>query len=263
MKDTLGAFLLVCYGFLIGLILAPATAGQWSPEFLTSFAPQFWATIAGVFAGAWISAEVEKRRDEKQERRERATAANVALFTLARMYTGYLQLLRDVVQPVRDNPMRWYAMRPIAGVLEDDLHFDFESLQFLIASRDPNVLSRIDMWKSRYKILIETLKRRSSLHAEQLQPLTENAGLKGSTDSRLIEQAAGIRIKTTLASYADSIVQFVDEGVREMPALIRDTFAAAAPMIGNEKLVRFDIEGAKRSLSETATRQGVNDATDQ
>jgi hypothetical protein len=208
---------------------------SWWPE----FSSQLLSTVIGAFAGAYAAFAIDHLKERAKEYRQRAAAVNLATHWLSQMYSALRQYRDEILNPSRGSPALWYTLPPC------DLHtgpaptFDYPSLQFLFASRDPSVVSELAIEETRFRSLVELVRRRSSMHHEEMQALQERSGLRGQANVKEIEAAVGPRIVQSLNDYTAAIVIGVDRGVETTLAIANSLRAAALPLVGTETLLRF------------------------
>jgi hypothetical protein len=243
MTSTTGAFLLIAFGLVVGMVLAP-TAGISiaGPKFIADLLPQFVATIAGVIAGAGITLWIEAQKAQKAEVQRRVAAVNLAVLTLARMYSEQEQYRKEVIEPARSSPVPWYSMKPARVRFLPPPQFDYVGLQFLSSSSDPNIMGELVLEEGRFASLVAVADLRSELHIGEVQPRLEHRSARGGTITTTIpdlEDAIGPRKTQLLKDYTSTIIDFCDSGVVTAQKAMTALHAAAKSLMPDEKMMQF------------------------
>jgi len=218
---------------------------------ILELAGNFVTTLLGVGLGAWLAFKIDRRksREERElaernrrdeESARRASAVNLAIHQLSRMYSAMMQFRNEVVDPMRKSPAAWYEMPPTDIYCGGRIELEFSSLQFLFSSSDPGIMAMLAMEETRFANLVLLVNRRNAMHLDQLQPMQERKGLEGSAELGAIEKALGPRIVSSMKSYTGPIIEFTDRGVVSVLQVINALRAAALPMIDGNKLIAIE-----------------------
>jgi hypothetical protein len=149
-------------------------------KFRVDFTKEALAAIAGAGVGAWLGARFAfglERRKAPEDRKaaatgasaelasRRATAGNLAMFTLSQIHNDLLLYDLQLLQPAKISPALWFYLVP-TGVAESNFYrFDVPSLAFLLESKypgAPEMLSRLALEEDRHATILRTAYSRTS-----------------------------------------------------------------------------------------------------
>lgn len=203
------------------------------------FFVQVTATLIGAFAGASFAYLNERRKAEAEELKARAAAVNLAIHSLGDMYAVYQTYKQQVIDPHRSDPNNWYTMRPTDLMWSEVPTFAYPDLQFLFRSSNPNVLSKLAMVTRNFKATRNIAERRAQMHLTELQPAIEKTGRADSHTPEFVAAAVGPRIMYTMKEYTQGLITNVAHDIPLIEELQKEMIAAAKPMIGPHKVIRF------------------------
>jgi hypothetical protein len=91
------------------------------------------ATLIAAFFGAWFAFKLQKREKEQKIKVDNITAGNYAIFNVMSQFNTLDNICKQLIDPVRGNPLRIVAMQGIQPLIEyEDLKPDMSSLLFFL-----------------------------------------------------------------------------------------------------------------------------------
>jgi hypothetical protein len=149
-----------------------------------------------------------------QAREKHVTAGNLAIFELIRTYNKFLVVQVQHIDELKDNFARHVLMRPTLGLNWRPLQIDYDSLSFLFALGDPNLLGDLAMIEQEVAATIETINSRSKMHYEEVQTVVEQASKEHGEKMTVpqLEAALGQRRTIQIKTLTDAMV----DGVRDV-----------------------------------------------
>jgi hypothetical protein len=138
--------------------------------------------------------------------RRRATNGNLAVFTVAQIYSDLLGYERQFMVPANNSDAPWFWLVPFGITDRNFYRFDVPSLAFLLQSRQPGAPEILALEQDRYAAFLDTVQRRAAFHEQHMQPVIERleresaAGSHKHTDAEL-RDAAGPRVYATLRNH--------------------------------------------------------------
>jgi hypothetical protein len=189
--------------------------------------------------------DLEQRKEGFQRlqiHQERAAAVNFTIFTLARMYSEQLDYRRQVLDKVRNHPLRWYALRPSHLHVLAVPRFEYQKLQFLFSSNNADTMSIVALEETRFANLLDLVKRRNELHMQEVQLRMQAAGYQHGSQVEVdeLERLLGPVITNSLKNYTDMIFEFTDAGLQSTHAAATALRESAMSMVGDETIIRFE-----------------------
>ena len=182
------------------------------------------STLAAAFLGALAAFLLQDCRNRRAEEDQQRAAANRAIFDLSLIWNSLEQFRREIVEPVRHSRAPWLEMGAAISTNFDRVGFDFDQLFFLVEKDKAELLQRLNLEQSRYRITLSLIEERSGLVLNRLQPTMESLGYAadGEIDLRRLEHELGPELTWKLKSLTDSIIGFVDENLASIEQLNDD-----------------------------------------
>ena len=180
------------------------------------------ATLLAAFFGAWFAYRLHDKAKMREERASNISAANRALFTVFQQINTLKLFQIDMIDPVRDHPMKFVAMQPVLPEQQDNIQFDFPSLGFLLNTKHKQIVLDLFIEQQRYREAIKAINYHSELHIKQAQPLLERAGIKEVVDypsealAKTLAEVLGPRLYKSLQRATDQIVYYVDRTIASL-----------------------------------------------
>ena len=140
------------------------------------------ATLLAAFFGAWFAYRLQDKANVREEQASNINAANRALFTVFQQVNSLKVFQYDMIDPVRNHPMKFIAMQPVLREQHEDLQFDFSKLGFLLNTKHKQIVLDLFIEQQRFREAIKAINYRSALHIQQLQPALERAGIQEGVD---------------------------------------------------------------------------------
>jgi len=177
------------------------------------------ATLLAAFFGAWFAYRLQDKAKVREERASNVSAANRALFTVFQHVNSLKVFQYDMIDPVRNHPMKFIAMQPVLHEQHEDIQFDFSMLIFLLNTKHKQIVLDLFIEQQRFREAIKAINYRSALHIQQLQPALERAGIQEGVDypvegaEAFFTKALGPRLYKSLQRATDQVIYHVDRTV--------------------------------------------------
>ena len=231
MKGDTEVILMIIFFFCGAVFAVYAEELSILPFVNTIIAPL--ATLLAAFFGAKFAFQLQTEKQEKDRIYDEVKYGNKAIFEIIRTYNKFVSIRNQFIDPQRNNPLRHYFILPITGVDAHVTNIDFDSLAFLINTKDPDILNKLSAFQQEANSTIEVINQRSKMHFDVIQHAVEIA--EKTHGSRLSEQQidaeVGNRYKTVIKSSTDIMVECVDsvialseEHVKNLSELLKSTY---------------------------------------
>jgi len=238
----------------------PATS-----KFLTDFASQVIAAIAGAGIGALLGAHYAFRLERikaatAREEAARTTAAelsakravsgNLAMHSLGRMHNTLAGYRRQFIEPAQQTVAPWMYMSPGEIPLGDCHRFNAASLAFLLQSSNPNMLLKLALAEEQYAAAVQIISRRSVFH-EQTVPAAVEKLTRNVTDltEPELRQLVGPYVYTRLFLDTGYVVTLVELALTTCQKCGDELNGLLRTLLPGEKIISF---GAGQNLGESA-----------
>ena len=178
-------------------------------------------TLVAAFSGAWFAFLLNDRAKARETTRQQVAALNRAQFTLIRQLNTLKTLQSQVIDPVRQHPGRYVAMRALLPVRDEVPPPDLDGLSFLLETDDRNLILEIMIESQRFNGAVQALNERSLLHREKVQPLLDPADIRegGTYSDTDFVRALGEPLYLTLKRVTENAIDNVDRSVSSCEAL--------------------------------------------
>lgn len=227
----------------------PADADQYSIYLLgtsKSFWGDFWAAAFGALIGAGAAFALAWWEKQREERRRRVAAGNIALLTMYRMwyeiYNYEQHIIRNAVLK-KDKAIPLWLRISLLARTPPDLRFDFPSLVFLLRSSEPVTLANTALQETRYHELFHAV----ALRNDVLQRVQESMAKKSvgvvtePTDKELV-YAIGIPAIAQLRTLTVGVFESVYKNLEEMRTAYNALLVLLAKELGTKDVVAFALE---------------------
>jgi len=197
---------LLVIGALVLFIIATAIWTQVSDLFTSV------ATLLSTFLGAKLAFNYQTNKEAAEEKQSRITAGNLTMFKIGTMLSQLLSYRIQIIDPHRNDPMRFLSMPPTVDRLGSISSIDFDSMSFLFESEERNLLGELSAAQSHYFSIGESIKDRSQYHRYEVQPLLNEAGfVEGEMYSlEHIKEILGDRTFATIHKSTNEVIEHVD-----------------------------------------------------
>ncbi len=215
---------------LVLILVASAFSAPFGTPALAAFAKDFLpavATLVAAYAGSWYAFTLNQDAIAKNLKSKQATTGAKAMFVLWREINAIAQVQEDVVNKYRDYPPAPLAMPPIENHFDDSIRLDIDGLSFLLEHGKSELLANLCIAETRYFQAIDCIRRRSRLHAEEVQPKIEGRKPK---DRNLtpgeLKDLLGIRLFHLLVDQTRLVMARTDDAVETLEAVAAELHAA-------------------------------------
>ncbi len=128
-------------------------------------APPWWAdiskTVIGAFFGAGFAFATNYYLQRRQRKSDQKLAGNIALLTISRQYSDFIVAKATFAEEMRNaelnNVPSWRAIKPTMFEFDASLHFDFNSLAYLVEDNKDTLLAKLIDIENRYHDLRKIL----------------------------------------------------------------------------------------------------------
>jgi hypothetical protein len=207
-------------------------------EFLTAI----FAPLAGVGLGAWLAFRNERRHRVAEKRDADVTSLNLAVHALSEIWNITKDLQAQMVDPVRDHPVRWVALRPCPEIRES-VEFDTGRLAFLFENGHTQLPAMVALELRRFAALRQMVEEHARWHGVRLQERVAAAGLqKGATEQELAD-ACGPHVKAMVEALANGIFESVDANVHSTRRAADALADAGRQIFPDRTVIRFLEDG--------------------
>lgn len=160
----------------------------------------------GVCLGVYWVSRSERKARHMERRRADIQAALITVLHLKRMWQEVRGYDGQVIDPVRDHPVRHVRMQPSAA-LGDDPELPWADLVFLMRT-SPELLPRISNAQMVYRRWREIVAIRNRDHERRIQPeLEELEGIVGSLDESATREALGEGLDQAMRTHTDLLIE--------------------------------------------------------
>jgi hypothetical protein len=199
-------------------------------------------TLVAAFAGAWYAFRLTDRERERQTTREQVAAVYRAQFVLIQQLNALKLIQGQTINPVREHPDRFIAMRPLLPVGGPSPRLDPDSLSFLLETDDRELPFRILVEQQRFDTAVQALNERSRLHLDVLQPRLAAAGIREGGEYLRTELvgALGDDLALPLQRATDDAIEHVDKTIESCSALVATVYQAMKARFPGHRFIRLD-----------------------
>lgn len=216
---------------------------NWNSDLVGKILPPFGSAFLGAGAAYYLGLKKEEMIAAKQKK----SALNRAIFSLADLATTVKQLQEDYIEPVRGNSNRWFDMTtPRANSLQT-IQLDIESLSFLLDSPSnnstaPTTLFDLHKLINNYHVLLRTIDLRSAAVENKLHPVLDSMQPKPLTPALAADWVKMFHqpIYREVDNLSNLFVESVDVITGECHRLYRQLHSDALAFFPDEKLTTVD-----------------------
>jgi hypothetical protein len=215
---------------LVLVLVAASFSAPFGTPQLAAFAKDFLpaaATLISAYAGVWFGASLTRASAQEEERKRRIAIGARAMFTLWRQVNVVAQIQIDVVDVYRDNPSAPIAMPPINYPMDEAGRLNIDGLAFFLDVGNAQVLESLSIAEQRFLHAVDTIRRRSTLHLMEVQPILERVIPNGGPVSHaMLEKELGPRLFSMLIDQTRSLILKVDDAVASLDKAAAELYTA-------------------------------------
>ena len=202
------------------------------------------ATLFAAFLGALAAFLLQDWRNKRVEEARKRSAVNRAIFDLSMLWNALEQYRKEIIEPVRKSNAPWLNMQANVSTQFQNASFNFDELFFLVDAEKAELLQKLFLEESRYRITIDLIEERSKIVLNWLQPKMEALDCTRDTKLNLqeLESKLGPDLTFKLKSLTGAIIQFVDENLASMYALNSEFTAAMETLFEGKKVLKVQYE---------------------
>jgi hypothetical protein len=223
-KGDTEVLLLIAF-FFAGTALGVALSGGQMEIYLQTLLSSL-ATVAAAFFGAKYAFQLQERRQVRQTAAERVAAGNRLISALSRTRNKFVAFRRQFISEHRSATGRQFLIQSISGIGGMSIHVNYDSLDFLFDTKEPDFLGRLSMVEQEVISTLELIEQRSHFHFHRLQPIVEalerNQGFPITEEK--IDAALGPRDAHLLKSLTDQMVESVDHVIDAIENLASEAY---------------------------------------
>jgi len=208
------------------------------------------STLFAAFLGALAAFLLQDWRNKRREDARKRSAVNRAIFDLSMLWNDLEQYRKEIIEPVRTSSAPWLNMQANVSTQFHNLSFNFDELFFLVDAEKADLLQKLFLEESRYRITLDIIEERSKIVLSWLQPKMESLGYTkdGKIDIKELESKLGPDLTYKLKSLTDAIIQFIDENLTSMYALNSEFTAEMEALFEGKKVLKVQYETKTGSM---------------
>lgn len=244
-KITIGAV------FILGAGAGWIANGEHLEYLFSNYIPAL-VTLLAAFYGAKFAFDFQRRKEKEEQRTKKIISGNLAIFKLTSMINALLVYQRQIIEPVRGNPIAFLEMSPTLQQSNDNVSIDLDSLSFLLATDDQNLIGELSVEEARYEAAISAINDRSKVHRYELQPTLDSAGIQngGTYLEADIQRALGERLFHTMVQSTNQVIYHVDSTLVSLKETADKLTAALKKHFPNERIIRVDVQNNAEATTE-------------
>lgn len=214
---------------LVLILVSAAFSAPFGTPQLAAFAKDFLpavATLVAAYAGGWYAFTLNQDAIKKDLRLKQISIGAKAMFVLWRQINAIAQVQEDVINKFRNYAPAPLAMPPIEHHFDDSVRLDIDGLMFLLDYKKPEVLGNLCLAESRYIQAIDSIRKRSLLHVNEVQPRIEGKKpLDRNLSPEELRDIIGIRLFHQLVGQTKEVIDTTDDAVASLEAVAIDLHA--------------------------------------
>lgn len=211
------------------------------------------ATLMASFIGASFAFLLANWSRKRQEKTSSAKAGNRAMFMLWRQWNELRLFQTQIINPERNNPLRFITLLPNPETDYGDLRFDFDGLAFLLDTEYRECLMEVSVAENKFRRAVQLLDMRSKIR-HGVSPMLEEAGIQQDGEYKVSDITAvlGERRSIELVSITNNAIEYVDDTVASIKTVGDRLHNALNKLYPKEKIINWR-EG---ELEEKPERRG-------
>lgn len=177
----------------------------------------------------------------------RATAGNLALFTLSQIFNDLLTYQRQLLAPAQKFDAPWFWLPPTRVSERNYYRFDLPSLAFLLQSQGPSapeMLIKLALEQDRYAGFLDAVLYRTKVHEGNIPQVIERLQNVRGADyipvAAELQQAVGPRIHAMLRNAFSDIEVLLQLGLQTSKATAEQLRALLLQELPGETIIGFE-----------------------
>ena len=197
--------------------------------------------LVSTFLGATIAFRLNEVKEKKANEEKQIQAINSALLIIIRQYNALKSLEKEFKNYSNDIQA---AINLPAIQLPDynDLNQNISSLEFLINSKDPNILFKIIIEQERFHQAIASWQVRNDFYLNKFQPIVSEKNLNRQSFS--LEQSKMILGDIVVDTLINSVINSKDLVIKScetLPIAFQDLRKIAKELYPNQRFLEYKI----------------------
>lgn len=203
-----------------------------------------FATLLAAFGGVYGAHQLEHRARRAEESTRQREAVNRALFALIHYWNRLVSIDKDILQPARQSPDRWFVMP--ANVDPGDPtppHPDPDGrLQFLLGDGEhADLYARIMLQEQRYRTYQFLLQHRTDLLEHAWRKLTiAGIPMGSSIPETQLMQVVGQDLVKKLKVVGEGLYEQFDQNIRSFEKTIGELREEALKVFPGQSFISFE-----------------------
>jgi hypothetical protein len=196
--------------------------------------------LLGTFAGALLAFRLEESRDRAKDVAAQKAALNRALLVLG-YHHNEIRTYCDLIAPYKQDIELAFNFPASEPPDHGDLRQRADELNFLLESRDPQILFELIIEQNRFDQAIQAIRIRNAFCVEHIQPAFAREGLNNRLISnREIEAKLGEYLYGAAIHGSQTMRDHVLASNQSLPDLATKLRAVAKELYPDERFVQFD-----------------------
>lgn len=197
--------------------------------------------LLSTFLGATLAFRLNEQKELSETARKQREALNRALFILIRQHNAIIQLKREMDTYPNDFDLAFNmpALKPPSYA---DLVQHIADLEFLIDSRNPNILFKLTIEQERFHQAIESIRVRNDFYVNEVQPKIASTGMNGKVVT--MEGAAallGERVFGGAMNGATHAKKHVSDSNLSLPNVLTELRGLAKELFPGHKFLAYEV----------------------
>jgi len=229
-------YTLIVIAIVAFIVLASYNGKVTQNDFATSF-----LALLGTFLGATLAFRLNENKELAKLHATQRESLNRAIFVLARQHNALHQLKNDLdkYKSKIELALNLPAFKPPTYT---DLVHNFSDLEFLLDSKNPNLLLKLTVEQERFHQALESLRIRNEFYVTELQPAIAKLSLNGkSLTTDQLAEALGERIFGCLIHGANNAQEHIYASCASLPEMYSEVRQLAKEIYPNHKFLNYEI----------------------
>ncbi len=198
-------------------------------------------SLFGTFFGATFAFRLNQYKENIQLESKHREAINRALFILIRQYNAVLEVNKDFRNygTVIEKAFNMPAFKPPPY---SDLTHNFNDLEFLLSSKNPNIIFDLSIEQERFYQTMESIKIRNEFHVNEFQILAEKNKLhEKSLTVAEMEALLGVRVFNASLQSVMQAEENVLEFIESCPKMLTSLTVLAKEIYPKHKFICIEM----------------------